>query len=215
MLALIEKASVHRRGSAAQQIRTAPTHMPTRRPPDPDTLTWQYDIPLITNRYILWDVFRIIALSLTIMIGLVWLIGVLLDDPVSLPIEFLLLIGGIVVALFLFVALVIFGNRYRAGFVLDSKQAVFQGIGWGDTTWARTMKRGLKVLAFFAAQSDPTKTSTTNIRWREIRKVNVNRSARVIALCDAWHVVIRLYCPPAIFDQALAHVQRHTQREQP
>lgn len=189
--------------------------MPTRRPPDPDTLTWHYDIPLITNRYILWDVFRIIALSLAIMVGLVWLFGVVLGDPVSLPIEFLLLISGIVTALFLFVALVIFGNRYRAGFVLNSKQAVFQGIGWGDNTWARVMKRSLKVLAFFAAQSDPTQRSTADIRWREVRKVNVNRATRVISLCDAWHVVIRLYCPPDIFDQALAHVQRHTQREQP
>jgi hypothetical protein len=187
--------------------------MPTCRLPDPDTLTWQYDIPLVTNRYILWDVFRIITLSLAIIVGLVSLFGVLLGDPVSFPIEFLLLIGGIVAALFLFVALVIFGNRYRAGFVLDSKQAIFQGIGWGDNIWARVMKRGLKVLAFFAAQSDPTKSSAANIRWREVRKVNVNPATRVIALCDSWHVVIRLYCPPDIFDQALAHVQRYTQRE--
>ncbi len=189
--------------------------MPTRRPPDPDTLTWQYDIPLITNRYILWDMFRVIGLSLFVIVALTGLFGVVLGDPVSLPIEFLLLIGGLVTALFLFVALVIFGNRYRACFVLDSKQAVFQGLGWGDTAWARTMKRGLKVLAFFAAQSDPTKRTATNIRWREVRQVNVNRSARVIALCDAWHVVIRLYCTPEVFDQALAHVQRHTQRETP
>jgi len=189
--------------------------MPTRRPPDPDTLTWQYDIPLVTNRYIVWDVFRIIALSLAIIVGVVLLFGVLLGDPVSFPIEFLLLIGGIVTALFLFVALVIFGNRYRAGFVLDSKQAIFQGIGWGDNVWARAMKRGLKVLSFFAAQSDPTKSSAANIRWREVRKVNVNPATRVIALCDSWHVVIRLYCPPDIFDQALAHVQHYTQRETP
>src|SRR5512147_3015224 len=104
--------------------RTALSHMPTRRPPDPDTLTWQYDIPLVTNRYILWDMFRVLALSLLVIAALTGCIGVLLSDPVFIPIEFLLLIGGIVAALFVFVTLVLFRNRYRACFVLDSKQAV-------------------------------------------------------------------------------------------
>jgi hypothetical protein len=134
---------------------------------------------------------------------------------VLLPIEFLFLIGGIVVALFLFVALILFRNRYRARFVLDSKQAVFQGSGWGDSGWDRTIKRLLKVLAFFAASSDPTQSNATNIRWRAVRKVNVNRSTRVIALCDSWHVVMRLYCPPDVLDQALTHVQHYTQRAAP
>jgi hypothetical protein len=181
--------------------------MSHRRPPDPDTLSWQYDIPLITNRYILWDIFRVIALSMAIIVALTWLIGVLRGDPVLLPIEFLLLIGGIVVALFLFVTLVVFRNRYRARFVLDSKQAVFQGI-WGDRAWDRMMKELLKVLAFLAVRGDPTRSSAVNIRWRAVRTVNVNRSTRVIALCDSWHVVIRLYCSPEVFDQALAHVQQ-------
>ncbi len=189
--------------------------MPTHRPPDSDTLTWQYDIPLITNRYILWDMLRVLALSLFIIAALTGCIGVLLDDPVFIPIEFLLLIGGIVAGLFLFVTLVLFRNRYRARFVLDSKQAVFHGLGWGDSGWDRAVRRLLKVLAFFAAQGDPTNSSATNIRWREVRKVNVNRSTRVISLCDSWHVVLRLYCPPDMFDQALAHVQRHTQSEIP
>jgi hypothetical protein len=72
------------------------------------------------------------------------------------------------------------------------------------------MKRLLKVLAFFAMRSDPTRSNAANIRWRTVRKVNVNRSTRVISLCDAWHVGIRLYCPPDVFDQARIHVQQHT-----
>ncbi|MBI5565854.1 MAG: hypothetical protein HY870_13240 [Chloroflexi bacterium] len=184
--------------------------MPTHHPSDPETLTWHYDIPLITNRYILWDMFRVFALSLFAIVALTGCIGVLLGDPVLLPIELLLLIGGILAALWVFVTLGLFRNRYRARFVLDSRQAVFHSLGWGDSGWDRTMKRLLKVLAFFAASSDPTTRSATNIRWRAVRKVNVNRSARVIALCDSWHVVMRLYCPPDMFEQALAHVQYHT-----
>jgi hypothetical protein len=189
--------------------------MPARHPLDSDTLTWQYDIPLVTNRYILWDMFRVLALSLFVMAALTGCIGILLDDPVFIPIEFLFLIGGIVVGLFLFVTLVLFRNRYRARFVLDSTQAVFQGLGWGDSGWERAMKRLLKVVAFFAASSDPTRSSATNIRWRAIRKANANQTTRVIALSDSWHVVLRLYCPPDVFDQALAHVQRHIQSELP
>ncbi len=185
--------------------------MPTRHPPDPDNLTWQYDIPLLTSRYILWDMFRVIALSLLVVVALPWFIGTLAGDPVWIPLEFLALIFGILAALFLIVTLVLFRNRYRARFSLDSKQAVFQGLGLGDSGWDRALKRGLKMLAFSLASSDPTKTSgATNIRWREVRKVNVNSAARVISLCDSWHVVIRLYCPPDIFDQAVAHVQQHT-----
>lgn len=187
--------------------------MPTRRPPDPDTLTWQYDIPLITNRYMLWDMLRVLALSIFALVALTWLISVLAGDPVLIPLEFLLLVGGILVGLFVVVALGLFGNRYRARFVLDSKQAVFHGIGWGDGRRDRVMKRLLKGLAFFAAQSDPTQPNATAIRWRDVRKVNVNPATRVIALCDSWHVVIRLYCPPETFDTALDYVRRGTQKE--
>ncbi len=183
--------------------------MPTHRPPDPDSLTWQYDIPLITNRYILWDMFRVIALSLFIVVALPWFIGVLAGDSVLMPLEILALIFGILAALFLIVTVGLFRNRYRARFRLDSKQAVFQGIGLGDSGWDRALKRGLKVLAFFLAHSDPARSNATNIRWREVHEVNVNRSTRVISLCDSWHVVIRLYCPSDIFDQALAHVHQH------
>ncbi len=184
--------------------------MPTRRPLDSDTLYWQYDIPLLTNRYIVWDMLRVLALSMFALVALTWLISAPFDGPVLLPIEFLLLVGGILVGLFVVVALGLFGNRYRARFVLDARQAVFHGVGWGDRRRDRVMKRLLKVLAFFAAQSDPTLSSATAIRWHEVRKVKVNPATRVIALCDGWHVVIRLYCPPEVFDLALAHVQQHT-----
>ncbi|HZY40573.1 MAG TPA: hypothetical protein VFF59_01085 [Anaerolineae bacterium] len=186
--------------------------MPTQRAAaTADSLSWQYDIPLITNRYILWDVARLLALSLFVVVALTWLISMLIGDPVLLPIEFLALIAGIVVALFLFVALVLFRNRYRARFTLDEKRALFEGVGWGNSGWDRAMKRLLKVLAFFTAQSDPTRLGgAVDIKWRAVRKVSVNSQARVISLSEAWHVVIRLYCPPDIFDQALAHVQQHT-----
>lgn len=186
--------------------------MPTpHTAPASDALSWQYDIPLVNNRFILWDAFRVIAFSVLMIVALTWFISLLIGDPVLLPIEFLALIAGIVIALFLFVVLVVFRNRYRARFSLDSKQAIFEGIGWGDSGWDRAMKRLLKVLAFFAVRGDPTAMGgAVSIRWHEVRKVSVNQRARVISLGNEWRVVIRLYCPPEVFNRAAAHVTAHT-----
>ena len=180
------------------------------QPPTQDSLSWTYNVPLITNRFILWDAIRILVICVMILDGLIFIISVLAGDPLMLPIEFTLLIVGIVAGLLFFVALVIFGNRYYARYTLNAKEAVFEGIGWGPGGWHRLMKGLLKIVAFFSLRSDPTEgQGAVSIKWRDVRKVNVHHGARVISLHNSWRTVIRLQCPPEIFDQVIERVQTY------
>ncbi len=181
---------------------------PSAQPPTQDSLSWTYNIPLLTNRFILWDAIRILVICIMILNGLIFIISVLVGDPLVLPIEIILLIVGIVAGLLLFVALVIFGNRYFARYTLNAKEAEFEGIGWGPGGWHRLMKGLLKIVAFFSLRSDPTEgQGAVSIKWRDVRKVNVHHGARVISLHNSWRTVIRLQCSPDIFDQAVERVQ--------
>lgn len=180
------------------------------QPPAQDSLSWTYNIPILTNRFILWDAIRILVIYILIFNGLAFIINVLAGDPFVQPIEFTLLIAGIGAGLSLFVALVIFGNRYYARYTLNAKEAEFEGIGWGPGGWHRLMKGLLKIVAFFSLRSDPTRDQgTISIEWRDVRKVQVHHDARVISLHNSWRAVIRLQCPPDIFDRVVERVQTY------
>ncbi len=177
----------------------------------PPPLTWEYDIPLLTNPFILWDFFRVFAIALLTMEGLVLFMSFFFsDEAVLLPVELLALCLGIMAVLFAFVALFIYRNRFHSRFTVDSKQASVEGF-YGIDRYERTASRILSV-AFFLTRGRVISLigdsqSATSIPWQEVYKVTVHRRWHVITLSNSWRSVLRLYCPSQGFDQAAALMQ--------
>ena len=186
--------------------------------PESQTLAWEYTLRLATNPFLWWDFFRVVGVCLLIMELLVFLMSVIVGDPIWLPLWVLGLVAGIFAGLFLIATLLLYGNRYHARFALDAKGAQMEDAGQG-----RWFKWRLILLGFLARQPGAVLGSTDGpsgygerLSWREVRRVTVHRRLRVVTLNNSWRSLLRLYCPPELFDEiaayALARVAESEQR---
>ncbi len=184
---------------------------PVNKPSD-EALTWEYDVPILTNPFLLWDVVRVFVISAAIIEGIVWLMAFLFtDDPLWLPPQIWLVALGVIVGLFVLIGLM-FANRFSMRFAVNAKGA--SGMV-SRREGKRRVYRFLKwlgvVLFFFSGQmiGTPSPQGGESIPWREVHKVTVHRRLRVISLRDSWHVVLRLYCPKELFEEIAARVQEY------
>ena len=191
---------------------TAPVETRPLAPPAPpgDTLTWDYDIPLLTNPAILRDFVLVIGLSVVLMEGLVAAMSFFFtDETVWLPWELWAIGVPILVVLFLGVALLLYGNRFHARFTLDP-DGVTYAVGGKErriTRWVAVI--GLLFGGWRAIGPALLATSreVERVEWREVVRVRVDPARRVIALSNAWRTVLRLYCPPDQFAAIQARVE--------
>lgn len=186
--------------------------------PERNTLVWEHTLPLATNPFLWWDFFRVLGACLLIVELLVFLMSVLVGDPIWLPLSVLGIITGIFAGLFLIATLLLYGNRYHARFAVDAKGAQMEDAGQG-----RWFKWRLILLGLLARQPGAVLGSTDGpsgygerVSWRDVRRVTVHRHLRVVTLSNSWRPLLRLYCPPDLLDdvaaQAQAHVARAAQR---
>ncbi|MBU2602956.1 MAG: hypothetical protein KKA32_12460 [Actinobacteria bacterium] len=176
-----------------------------------DELTWDFDIPLITDRFMLWEFFKVSGISALLVPILVGLMGFFVEgELVLLPWQVPVFAFAAMFVLFLLASLLL-GNRHGATFHINA-----DGVGYA----ARKRERRLNRLAIIVGVlgGSPTATGagllaasreTMFIPWEDVQRVKVYRGPRVIVLKDSWHVVQRLYCPPALFEQATRLVEVH------
>lgn len=174
-------------------------------------LTWEHTLPLATNPFLWWDFFRVLGACLLIMELLVFLMSVLVGDPIWLPLSVLGIVTAIFAGLFLIATLLLYGNRYHARFAVDAKGAQMEDAGQG-----RWFRWRLILLGVLARQPGAVLGSSAGpsgygerVAWRDVRRVSIHRRLRVITLSNSWRSLLRLYCPPELFDQIVAHVQSH------
>ncbi len=48
-----------------------------------------------------------------------------------------------------------------------------------------------------------------HLEWEGIREVRYYPSARVIAIRNSWRTMLRLHCPPELYDDVAAAVRHH------
>ena len=177
--------------------------------PEHEALAWEHDLTLATNPFILSDFIRVVVVSLLTMEILVYVMGLITGDPILLPLKFLGLIGGILAALFLIATLLVYGNRYHARFQVDAKGAQMEDAGQG-----RRFKWLMVALGVLARRPGVAMSATSGpsgygdrVSWREVRRVTVHRRLRVVTLCNSWRSLLRLYCPPELFDEVAERAQ--------
>lgn len=177
--------------------------------PERQNLTWEYTLPLATNPFLWWDFFRVVGLCLLIMELLVFLMSVIVGDPIWIPVWVLGLVAAIFAGLFLIATLLLYGNRYRARFALDARGAQMEDAGQG-----RWFKWRLILLGILARQPGAVLGSTDGpsgygerLSWRDARRVTVHRRLRVVTLSNSWRSLLRLYCPPELLDEVAEYAR--------
>jgi hypothetical protein len=176
-------------------------------------ISWEVNVPLLTNRFILYDLIKVWGFS---SLGLFLILtGIAVYDRNWRAFTGLLPVVGLVsaglLALLILVMLVFFGNRFPMGFRLDRQGAVVVSLSrrgrWGNrlavVLGALAGKPGVAGAGLLGMAQE-----TTGMAWDEVRRLKVHAQTRVISLMDSWHVVLRLYCTPQNYEAVLNAVEK-------
>ncbi len=184
---------------------------PAAAPVTPGRIEWRYDIPLLTSRFMLWDFLRVTLLSAALMYVIVIVAGLVFgQELILLPWQVPAIIVGVLLGLFVLASLLL-GNRQGARFAVDAK-----GVEYHAEKRESRMNR--IVAAVGALMGSPTTAGAgalamsrehLHLEWEGIREVRYYPSARVIAIRNSWRTMLRLHCPPELYDDVAAAVRHH------
>ncbi|MHB8965974.1 MAG: hypothetical protein ACYC52_08420, partial [Coriobacteriia bacterium] len=171
--------------------------------PDEGTITWEYRIPLLTSRFMWWDMIRVIAISVVIMWVLVAVMGWFVEGEFAvLPWFVPLGTGGMLLVLFALACLLL-GNGIRTQFAVGP-----EGVSYASGKAGRRWNR-LAIVAGVLAGSPGTagagllaaSQESGGWTWAELHRATEHPNQRVIALRNSWRTVLRLHCPPELYEQ--------------
>ncbi len=184
---------------------------PAAGPVTPGRIEWRYDIPLLTSRFMLWDFLRVTLLSAALMYVIVIVAGLVFgQELILLPWQVPAIIVGVLLGLFVLASLLL-GNRQGARFAVDAT-----GVEYHAEKRESRMNR--IVAAVGALMGSPTTAGAgalamsrehLHLEWEGIREVRYYPSARVIAIRNSWRTMLRLHCPPELYDDVAAAVRHH------
>ncbi|MEI6296899.1 MAG: hypothetical protein WCO84_04620 [bacterium] len=169
-------------------------------------ITWEKEFSLITNRFILKDLFKVVFITVAIFQIVIIVATFLVGEDVSDVIMPLYLDLAIIVGfgLLLLFSMLLLGNRYNAEFTVDNK-----GIEYKSGLREKRINRLVLLLmlltkprssgAGFLAVSG----ESGSFSWDEIRKIIPYNDAKVIEVRNSWRTVVRLYCINENFDKVL------------
>ncbi|MHB1132918.1 MAG: zinc ribbon domain-containing protein [Chloroflexota bacterium] len=171
-----------------------------------DDVTWSRRVPLLTNRFILWDFAWVFGVSVGALYLIVAVMGLFAEgELVLLPPEVGLIVLAILGGLFLVATLLVLGNGYNMVFTLDG-----EGVTWRSGRRERNLGRlawfvGLLALlqgrpGLLGAATLAQSQEGDGIAWRSLHAVKVYPGPRVISLSNSWRAVLRLYCLPENFE---------------
>jgi hypothetical protein len=170
------------------------------------TITWRYDIPLLTSRFMLWEYLKVTAISAAALwvVGLV--IGLVSGDGIALlPLRLVALVAAILLALFAIASLLL-GNRHGAVFTVSP-----DGVGYEAEPRERRINRIVAALGTAGGRPSVAgagllaiSREAEHIPWSDVRSVKAYPGPRVVVIKNSWRVLARLYCPPELFDRVAA-----------
>lgn len=168
----------------------------------PAAIQWDTTMPLLTDRFFLLDMFKIVFISLAILLVLVLTIG-LIQNPSdigdllkALPVFGYVALG--LLALVAFVCLVFYGNRFPCRFRVDH-----DGAAWEVTSRQRKLNTAVVILGALAGKPGTAgaglmakSQESQRYLWLQIHRVDLFPRQRVIALRNSWRTLMRIYCTP-------------------
>ncbi|MBM4283995.1 MAG: hypothetical protein FJ128_01930 [Deltaproteobacteria bacterium] len=170
------------------------------------TTDWEINVPLLTNRFILYDLFKIVGITTLIMLFLMQ--GMLLltdrfDLRAMTGLAQLVVVCCLgLLVLMVLVMLLFFGNRFPMQFHLDPQGAV----AVSGSRRGKVANRLAVILGLLAGKPGVAGAGLlgmaqeeVGITWPQVERLNIHAPQHVISLMNSWRVVIRLYCTPENF----------------
>lgn len=177
------------------------------------SLTWDADMPLLNNRFFLYDLGKLLFWT-GLICGLIFgIIAVSTGGWKSLAP--MMAVFGLIMFGFLFlfvlIALVFFGNTYPQRYLITSR-----GVAWESLSRRGKAASRLAVAAGALSGSASTAgagllaaTSESGLLpWKEVRKIKAYPALGVISVMNSWRVVNRLYCTPEHYAAAMEWLRR-------
>lgn len=166
------------------------------------TIRWEHNVALLTNRFVLFDLFKILGLSYAVIVSLFFILGLLTGETDlgwQMVNVFAVVVPAMAIALML-IMLVFYVNRMPIRYTLDSKGVTSEILG-RRSRWAN--RAGI-VAGLLSANPTVAGASllakareTTSYRWHELYKAAYYPEAQTITLFNGWRSVARLHCTPA------------------
>jgi hypothetical protein len=177
-------------------------------------ITWDYRIPLVTNRYIILDS----AKALGIAGGFLLILLLLMSGGEYLD-QVLWLAGGVtgfMVLLYVLVMIVIFGNGYDVTFMVGD-----DGVKYDSGKRERGLSKGAVAVSLLAGSYKslgPALIGASQLsgefHWSSLRgDVHVDERRRVITIVDDWHIQLRIYCTPETYAPCMSIVEDHVAKK--
>jgi hypothetical protein len=188
----------------------------------PGVLAWHYDMPLLTNRFVLYDTGRLLLLTgavCAVLAGFIAIVSQGLSAQTCETLAVMLKLFGVcllvVLAITMLVMLVFFGNRFPMRFELSEREvAVFS-----ESRRGKAGNRAAIVLGILASLSGRRNAAlgagllavsreTERLKWTQVKAVNYYPAQRVISIRNRWRTVMRLYCTAENYEHAAEAVRR-------
>lgn len=195
---------------------------PPQKPAEPEcpsqgALYWTAEFPLVTSRFFLRDVSRVLFFTYLIMAVLMLLMTAAAGDS---PAETLPLLPYLAVPvlglglMMLVIALLVLGNRAGAIYCMDEK-----GLAMVSRSKAQPLNELSQWLGILSGEGQLWASGVlaqaqekTYIKWKSVHNLRDYPSDRIIELSDSFHMAMRVYCPPEIYPEAIRLAQSHLAR---
>ncbi len=182
----------------------------------PAELRWETKVPLATDRFMLYDIGKVLFFSSLGIVVFGSILALILGGADAPPEEWLtglsivlLVFGGIGAGLLL-VMLIFFGNQFPVRITMGP-----QGVHWEALSrrgkWAN---RGAIVAGLLAGKPGVAGAGllaesrrTESMRWRDIQRVRCHPELCVVSLMNGWRVVLRLHCPPTLYREVCSMIR--------
>ncbi|RQD78322.1 MAG: hypothetical protein D5R97_00585, partial [Candidatus Syntrophonatronum acetioxidans] len=189
-------------------------------------LSWDIDVPILTNKYIFNQVFIGVILAVVFAVTIILLIQIFSGDFTWDFLVFILQIFLSMVVLFMVMialgVIIFMGNRYDYNFSLDPDKGI----------WEKPQKRQQKrnslvntLLIFLGILSKNPSASGAGViaqsrqkqfvRWKDVNKIEKDPRDRVIILKRNSRTLMIIFCLPENYEEVLNIIERKVQVEEP
>lgn len=182
-----------------------------------DALVWEFDVPLLSNRYMLGGFATAIFGGAAMCAALVGMM-LALQGAWQAAWGVVLLFLGISSALFavgLVIMLLFFRNRIRTRFSVDGEGVRSQTLDRAARFSSRASTAAGALLGSGATAGAGMLAwvqETQVVRWRGAFRAVPEPGTHSIAFRNGWRTLLRIYCPPETFEETVARVRHHMDR---
>ena len=207
-------------GGSIAEDGAAPGAVPTATGNSGDLLRWRVEVPLLTNRFIVYD--TLLGAGATTVIGGLLIGGIFAWSGGWTGLRAGFLFAGIMGAFILLVSVftlgVIFGNRWPLEFVLTADGVIMNNVSEKAhaihrLSWILALVTGRPLMAGpgLIAQS----REVVGIPWDEVRTVKKHAALGVIGIKGGLLDNVRLYCTPANYAEVAQRVEAAVRQHAP